>query len=69
MVVHVELKTQATISSVMRDAIWGFEDELILAIADRMIKCDIGAVAIMRQSMPIGIITERASYLFSNFIV
>ena len=43
----------------MRPAVWGFKDENILAIVDKMLEYDIGAIVIIRESVPVGIITEK----------
>lgn len=53
------LKPSASIGSITRSAVWGFEDEYLTAIAEKMITNDIGAIIITSQSVPVGIITER----------
>jgi len=53
------LKPSAPIASITRSAVWGFEDEYVTSIAEKMIENDIGAIIITSQSMPVGIITER----------
>jgi len=53
------LKPSASIGSITRPAVWGFEDEYVTAIAQKMIENDIGAIIITSQSIAVGMITER----------
>jgi CBS domain-containing protein len=53
------LKLSDPVGSITRSAVWGFEDEYVTSIADKMIMHDIGAIIVTRQSMPVGMITEK----------
>lgn len=52
-------KTSDPIESIMRSAVWGFEDEYATSIAEKMVEHDIGAIIITSQGMPAGMITEK----------
>lgn len=59
MVVILESRILPSVRSAMRPAVWGFIDESVLSIVDKMLTYDIGAIIIMRESVPVGIITEK----------
>lgn len=52
-------KTSDPVGSIMRSAVWGFEDEYATSIADKMIEHDIGAIIVTSQGVPAGMITEK----------
>jgi CBS domain-containing protein len=52
-------KTSDPVGSVMRSAVWGFEDEFATSIAEKMIENDIGAIVVTSQGVPAGMITEK----------
>lgn len=53
------LGTQGFITAFARDPVCGLEDELISSIVDKIVKEDTGVVVIVKEEVPIGIITER----------
>ena len=52
------MESKITVDSVMRKPVWASTNDTVLSIADQMVSENIGAVIIMKENVPIGIITE-----------
>jgi CBS domain-containing protein len=52
------LESKITVASVMRKPVWASINDTVLSIVEQIVSEDIGAVVIMKESIPVGIITE-----------
>jgi predicted transcriptional regulator len=52
------LESKIIVNSVMRKPVWASINDTVLSIAEQMVNENIGAVVIMKENIPVGIITE-----------
>jgi CBS domain-containing protein len=53
------LESKITVESVMRRPVWASINDTVLSIAEQMVTHNIGAIIIVRESVPVGIVCER----------
>ena len=52
------MESKITVESAMRKAIWASINDTVLSIAKQMVTQNIGAIIIVRDSVPVGIVCE-----------
>ena len=53
------MESKITVKSVMREPVWASIKDTVLSTVEQMVTHNIGAIIIVKTSIPVGIITER----------